>query len=73
MPKGPDERQRKRPNATQKRALAAARVGLFVQQYRRKAHKGHDANDRSYDRKIERALKRMKPNKLDDLLWDDEE
>jgi hypothetical protein len=73
MPKEPDKLARKRLNAAEKRALAAARVGCFVQQYGRKAHKGHDPNDRGYDRKVERAVKRMKPGKLDELLWDDEE
>jgi hypothetical protein len=73
MPKEPDKLARKRLNAAEKRALAAARVGYFVQQYGRKAHKGNDPNDRSYDRKVERAVKRMKPGKLDELLWDDEE
>jgi hypothetical protein len=73
MPKEPDKLARKRLNAAEKRALAAGRVGRFVQQYGRKAHNGHDPNDRSYDRKVERAVKRMKPSKLDELLRDDEE
>jgi hypothetical protein len=53
MPKEPDKLARKRLNAAEKRALAAGRVGRFVQQYGRKAHNGHDPNDRSYDRKVE--------------------
>ena len=46
-------------------------VGPFLQQYGRKAHKGHDPNDRRYDRKIERAIKSMPPEEFDELLWDE--
>lgn len=46
----------------------AAEVGAFMRQYQRKAHAGHDPNDRSYDRKLEAKLKRMRPEDLDELL-----
>ena len=50
----------------------AATLGRFVQQYERKAQKGVEPNDRRYDRKVEKAVKRMKPEKLDALLRDDD-
>jgi hypothetical protein len=46
----------------------AARLGRFVQQYGRKATKGWDPNDRSYDRKLEEKIKRLSPEDLSDLL-----
>jgi ribosomal protein S18 len=52
--------------------LVAASVRRFVNQYGRKAQKGIEPNDRRYDRKVERAVKRMKPDQLDKLLRDDE-
>ena len=68
-----DDLPRKRLNADEKRALKAASVRTFVQQYERKAHKGHDPNDRRYDRDTEKSVKRLKPDELDRLLRDDEE
>jgi hypothetical protein len=65
--------KRPRLNADQKRGLKAARLQLFVQQYGRKAQKGMEPNDRHYEREIEKAVKRMKPDELDRLLRDDEE
>ncbi|MFA6965037.1 hypothetical protein [Bosea sp. (in: a-proteobacteria)] len=46
----------------------AAEVQKFVQLYARKAQRGVEPNDRRYDRKIEVAAKRMKPDDLDALL-----
>lgn len=43
-------------------------IGPFLQQYGRKAHRGHDPNDRRYDRKIEQAIKSLSPESLDELL-----
>jgi hypothetical protein len=63
----------KRLNPDQKRALRAATVKQFIQTYERKAQKGIEPNDRRYDRKVESAVKRMKPTDLDRLLHDDEE
>jgi hypothetical protein len=65
--------KRPRLNADQKRALKAARLQLFVQQYGRKAQKGMEPNDRHYERETETTVKRMKPDELDRLLRDDEE
>jgi hypothetical protein len=61
----------KAPNADEKRALKAASVRTFVQQYARKAHRGHDPNDRRYNRDAEKSIKRMRPDELDRLLRDD--
>lgn len=46
----------------------AKRMGAFLRQYKRKAHPGHDPNDRGYSREIEQYLKRLKPEDLDVLL-----
>ena len=46
----------------------ATEIGAFMRQYQRKAHAGHDPNDRWYDRKLEAKLKRMRPEDLDELL-----
>ena len=43
-------------------------IGVFLKQYARKAHAGHDPNDRKYDRRIEAMIKRMKPEELDQLM-----
>ena len=47
------------------------RVLAFIQQNARKVEQGHDPNDRTYDRHIEKLVKRMKPEDLDRLLRDD--
>ena len=45
-----------------------AEYGKFIQQYaRKKCKNGYDSNDRSYDRKLEEKLKRMKPEELQEL------
>ncbi len=44
-----------------------------MRQYGRRAHAGHDPNDRGYDRKVERMVKRMPPQELDRLLNGDDE
>lgn len=49
----------------------AGELGLFIQQYARKAQKGWDPNDRSYDRKLEQKMKQLKPEKLSELLTED--
>jgi hypothetical protein len=46
----------------------AKRVGRFLQQYRRKAQKGVEPNDRSYDRQVEQIIRRLKPEDFDGLL-----
>lgn len=56
-----------------KRSRLAGEIGLFVQQYSRKAQKGIEPNDRQYDHKIEQKMKRLSPLDLSDLLSDEEE
>lgn len=48
-------------------------IGEFMRQYQRKAQGGViEPNDRQYSRKLERKLKRMKPEELDELLHGEE-
>ena len=50
-----------------------AEYGAFAKQYARKRSKnGGNPNDRSYDRKLEEKIKRMKPEELAEILDDDE-
>jgi len=49
------------------------RMGTFLRQYRRRAHKGSDPNDRAYDREIERYLRKLRPEDLDVLLNGEED
>lgn len=53
------------------KAKLAGELGRFAQQYARRAHKGWDPNDRSYDRKIEEKMKRLPPEELSGLLSGD--
>ena len=47
----------------------ASQVGEFMRQYQRKAQGGGtEPNDRQYSRKVERKLKRMRPEEFDALL-----
>ena len=45
-----------------------ADIGIFLQQYGRKG-----CNDRSYSRKVEKRVKRMKPEELDRLIRGEED
>jgi hypothetical protein len=65
--------KRKRRNTDDRRAAKAAAVQLFAQQYGRKAQKGVEPNDRRFDEKVEKSVKRMNPEALDELLRDGEE
>ena len=55
-----------------KRRVTEADVGLFLRQYGRKAHPGHDPNDRSYSREIEKKIKQMKAEDVDRLMRGEE-
>lgn len=46
-------------------------IGAFIKQYQRKSDPHIDPNDRRYDRKIEQKIKRMKPEKLQKILYDE--
>jgi hypothetical protein len=57
---------------SRRRARLISDLGRFMQQYQRpKGHGGYDPNDRNYDRDVERAVKRMDPKELDELLRGD--
>jgi len=65
-------RQRRHPNADEKHGLALGIVRTFMRQYGRQAQKGVEPNDRRYDTKVAKKIKRMKPTELDRLLRDNE-
>lgn len=67
-----ETKPRRRRNLADKRALETAALHHFVRKYARKVQKGLDPNDRKYDRKVQHAVKRMKPETLDRLLHGDE-
>ena len=45
-----------------------SRISGFMKQYMRKRQPGWDSNDRSYDRNLEKKIKRMNPFELDQFL-----
>ena len=51
----------------------AKELGTFLRQYARRAQKGQDPNDRTYDREIEQELRRLKPEELDQLINGDDD
>ncbi|RQZ87744.1 hypothetical protein DF053_16015 [Burkholderia cepacia] len=51
----------------------AGALGVFVKRYGRKAQKHLDPNDRRYDHDVERAMRRMSPADLSDLLAGDDD
>ena len=67
------EKERRRPNLSQKRSLRREELCLFVQQYGRKAQKRTEPNDRKYSRETEVLVRRMNPLLLDQLLRDEDE
>ncbi|WP_200943763.1 MULTISPECIES: hypothetical protein [unclassified Rhizobium] len=60
-------------NAEDKRARKSLDIQLFAKQIGRKAHAGHDPNDRQYDRGIAQKLRRMSPEEIDSLLRGEDE
>ena len=55
------------------RGISEADIGLFLQQYSRKARRGgSDPNDRKYSRSIEEKIKRMSAEELDRLIRGEE-
>ena len=46
----------------------AAQLSAFIQQYRRKAQRGVEPNDRQYSREAEEAMKRLPPEELSAVL-----
>ncbi|HMN71205.1 MAG TPA: hypothetical protein PKA55_04985 [Rhodoblastus sp.] len=51
----------------------AAKIARFIRLYARKAYRGRDPNDRSYDREVEKQVKSMKPQDLDRILREGED
>lgn len=48
-------------------------IQIFAKQIGRKAHAGHDPNDRQYDPDIAKKLRRMPPKEIDSLLRGEDE
>ena len=48
------------------------KVGAFVKSYTRQAQRGVEPNDRKYDRDVERHLKNLSAEELNELLYDEE-
>ena len=63
MPKGPKG---------QKRQSKAGDIVQFLRAYGRRPAKGYMACDRNYDRKLEQKISRMKPEKLDRLMREED-
>jgi hypothetical protein len=70
---GREQRNRRRLDADQRRALRAATVGVFLRQCGRKAQRGVEPNDRRYCRDVEKALTHLRPEDLDLLMREDDE
>ncbi|HDS1654574.1 TPA: hypothetical protein QEL76_002516 [Stenotrophomonas maltophilia] len=51
----------------------AQEVGLFMQQYARKAQRHTEPNDWPYDRKLEERLKRLPPEELGRLSGEEDD
>ena len=52
-----------------KKEKLRGKLVAFMQQYRRKKA-AHDPNDRHYVRELEKKIKKMRPEELDELLND---
>ncbi|MEH3054249.1 MAG: hypothetical protein PGN13_09625 [Patulibacter minatonensis] len=46
----------------------AAVIGQFMPKYGRQSQAGREPNDRRYDHRVERRMKRMDPVELDELI-----
>ncbi len=62
---------RPHPKVDQRKARRTAALHRFVRLYGRKAQKGVEPNDRQHDRRLEKEIKRMKPDELDRSLRED--
>jgi hypothetical protein len=51
-----------------KKEWLKSNIGQFVKEYGRKSQRGVEPNDRQYDRKVEKLIKRMDPKELSELL-----
>ena len=57
-------------NEKKKEKLRGDLVAFIKQYRRRKGGNAWDPNDRTYDRELEKKIKRLKPEELDELLND---
>ena len=64
-----DDSKRKRV----RKLVDEAELSEFLRQYSRKAPKRGEPNDRGYDRRLEKRIKRLDPEVFDDLLNGDSE
>ena len=48
-------------------------IGAFLQRYARKSQPGIEPNDRRYDRRIEKRLKRLPPEEFDRIMHGDDD
>lgn len=64
---------RRHLNTEQRRELKAAELALFHQHAARKAQKGQDPNDRRSDPEFAKALRRMSPLDIYDLMSFDDD
>jgi hypothetical protein len=58
-------------NVSKRSQRLRGELGAFVQQYARKKNPRNDPNDRRYSREVERQVKQMDPQELDELLHGD--
>lgn len=65
-----DRPRRKRLNIDEKRVFKEADVSRFLHQYKRKAQRGREPNDRYFDNRVRKLFKRMSAEELDDLIND---
>lgn len=60
-------------STNRKQTSLGGELGCFVRKYGRKAHAGRDPSDRWYDKEVEKAMRRLRPEELCDLLSGDGE
>lgn len=53
---------------TKRKKMLESKIGIFQRRYSRKAQKGVEPNDRGYDKKFEKIVKRLAPEELSELL-----
>ena len=58
------------PGVNKRSRRLQGEIGSFVRQYGRKKNQ-NDPNDRRYDREVERFVKQMPPEELDELMHGD--
>jgi hypothetical protein len=58
---------------SKRRKKLEANIGEFIRQYTHKHKNTPDPNDRTYDRKVEEQIKRIRPEELNRLLYGQEE